>query len=222
MNAKRCAAAVVVLMSSLPAAADVVVPLTTPHANTEVPAPKTTAVVAGNVGVERFGLPTVELTLATSSAPVTSSTPSSSGSLLIGTRFDIASRTIAVGAGAQFVQAIGAGWFVREAFLVSPFLGALDDVVGGLRGEGTVQVGVNLGAVDLFVGPRLTPVVAVVGGTDGRVGVDVAGGARWFVLDTVALTATLAGGADFGHRDAVFSSQTVAGAAFVGVQWAPR
>ncbi|HEY1101681.1 MAG TPA: hypothetical protein VGF99_22265 [Myxococcota bacterium] len=218
MNAKRCAAAVVVLMSSLPAAADVVVPLSTPHASTEVPAPKTTAVVAGGVGIERFGLPTVELTLATSSAPL----KSSSGSLLIGTRFDIASRTIAVGAGAQFVQAIGAGWFVREAFLVSPFLGALDDVVGGLRGEGTVQVGVNLGAVDLFVGPRLTPVVAVVGGTDGRVGVDVAGGARWFVLDTVALTATLAGGADFGHRDAVFSSQTVAGAAFVGVQWAPR
>jgi len=200
--------------------AQVVVPMSTPHLVDT--APRTTAVVAGTVGIERFGLPTVTVSLAPTSSALSTA---SAGLLLVG-RFDAGSRTIAVGGGGQFVQPIGAGFFGREAIVIAPFVSALGPVVGGVRGEATAQLGWrsgdDVGSVDIVVGPRVTPVLAVAVPTDGRIGVDLAGAVRWRVGRELSLTAQLAAGADFAHRDLELASNVFAGEAMLGVQWAPR
>lgn len=212
---------VVALLLSGVAQAQVVVPLSTPHPVSS--APRSTTVVGASVGIERFGLPTLTVSMAPTSAPL--STPSA-GLLLVG-RFDLASRSIAVGGGGQFVQPIVGGLFAREAIVISPFVSTLGPVVGGVRGEATAQLGWRFGdgedsSVDIVVGPRVTPVLAIAVPTDGRVGVDLAGGLRWHLLSELMLTAELAAGADFGHRDDEFASNVLAGQAMIGVQFTPR
>ncbi len=199
--------------------AQVVVPQSTPHAADA--AARTTAVVGAAVGIERFGPPTVTVALSPTTAPLTTA---SAGLLLVG-RFDTASRTIAVGGGGQFVQPIAGGLFAREALVVTPFVSALGTVVGGVRGEATAQLGWRCGddgVVDIVVGPRITPVLAVAVPTDGRLGIDLAGGLRWHVLSELLITAELAAGADFAHRDFELASNVLAGEAMLGLQWSPR
>ncbi len=208
-------AALSTLLSSV-AHAQTAQPLATPHLSSD--GARTSAVVGVGLGIERFGAPTLTFALAPTSSPLSQS----SSSLVLTGRFDSSARSVGVGLGGQFVQSLNGTLFVREAVVVQPFLIAVDDVVGGVRGEVTAQIGFHLDRFDFAIGPRFIPVVAVAEGTDGRLGVDVVGAARFFVVDELALTVDLGAGSDFSHRNGIVAGSVLSGTAYLGVQWAPR
>lgn len=197
------------------------------HAQVVVPqAPSATAAsssspasaVSAQLGVERFGPPVVTLTFAPAARPLSSS---QAGLLLVG-RLDTAGRSVSAGAGVQATQVFADEWFVREAAVASPFLVAVDSVAGGMRAEGTVQLGKRFGdVVDVVIGPRAIAVLTIAGSGDGRVGLEGAAAMRWRVVAHLAVTGELSAGTDLGYRGSVFRGSVLSGAAFVGVQWSP-
>jgi hypothetical protein len=128
-------------------------------------------------------------------------------------------RTLAVAGGGAWQQELGDVVFLRETVLAGPFLAAVDGVVPGARASAQLLVGFRLGdRWVLSVGPEVTAAVAVADvpvPADGRVGVALVGGARWFVVPDVAVTLSLGGGYDLGgHGAGAVAGQAFAGALF--------
>jgi hypothetical protein len=133
-------------------------------------------------------------------------------------RWSLPTAAVGVAGGGAWQQSVGDVVFFRETVLGGPFLATVDGVAPGARLTAQALAGFRLGeAWTLTVGPELVAVATLDGvpggAVDGRVGIAVVGGARWFVVPTTAVTLSLAGGYDVGGRGA----GAVAGQALLGV-----
>ena len=146
-------------------------------------------------------------------APVVINTP------LVTARADLASQLIGVGIGAQLQQRLSDGVFVREVAIAEPFVSALDGPVVGFRGDALLQLGFDIGAVQLVLGPRAMALAVVDRAVAGRVVIDGVVGVRVPVVKHAAIVASASAGAEQSHRGgALQAGGALTGGLWVGLQ----
>ena len=146
-------------------------------------------------------------------APVVINTP------LVTARADLASQLIGVGIGAQLQQRLSDVVFVREVAIAEPFVSALDGPVVGFRGDALLQLGFDIGAVQLVLGPRAMALAVVDRAVAGRVVIDGVVGVRVPVVKHAAIVASASAGAEQSHRGgALQAGGALTGGLWVGLQ----
>lgn len=146
-------------------------------------------------------------------APVVINTP------LVTARADLASQLIGVGIGAQLQQRLSDVVFVREVAIAEPFVVALDGPVVGFRGDALLQLGFDIGAVQLVLGPRAMALAVVDRAVAGRVVIDGVVGVRVPVVKHAAIVASASAGAEQSHRGgALQAGGALTGGLWVGLQ----
>lgn len=146
-------------------------------------------------------------------APVVINSP------LVTARADLASQLIGVGIGAQLQQRLSDVVFVREVAVAEPFVVALDGPVVGFRGDALLQLGFDIGAVQLVLGPRAMALAVVDRAVAGRVVIDGVVGVRVPVVEHAAIVASASAGAEQSHRGgALQAGGALTGGLWVGVQ----
>jgi hypothetical protein len=146
-------------------------------------------------------------------APVVINSP------LVTARADLASQLIGVGLGVQLQQRVSDVVFVREVAVAEPFVVALDGPVVGFRGDALLQLGFDLGAVQLVLGPRAMALAVVDRAVAGRVVLDGVVGVRVPVVEHAAIVASASAGAEQSHRGgALQAGGALTGGLWVGVQ----
>ena len=169
--------------------------------------------VRGPALVGAFALGKAAATDADRAAPVVSNSP------LVTARVDLASQLLGVGIGAQLQQRLSDVVFVREVAIAEPFVSALDGPVVGFRGDALLQLGFDIGEVQLVLGPRAMALAVVDRAVAGRVVLDGVVGVRVPVVvpvvDHAAVVASASAGAEQSHRGGVLQ----AGGALTGGLW---